>query len=296
MLPPFQAALPPCPNLPRRHLAPEQCDGTRAGGNCGRWCQGWLGCALCWFWVSTGLPIGPRCRLQGYYASIQLTTDRQIKGEDTCGFSNQIVTDGPRVFFSEPSSNVAQVSSSGGDVDTSTPFARFPFSDISPDKTELLGSSVASGNTSNRPLFSWSIANGQAHRLGNLSGHSAAWSPDGQRIAYAVNNSGTKTDDLYLAARDGSEAQKLIRIESGFVEIIRWSPDGKVLSLPCISAAYTTCAWTSCDLVEVIDVPKRRVAVPEDALVLVPYPVARGHVRVYHIELLPKRKAVKRQP
>ncbi|MGA8618279.1 MAG: protein kinase [Candidatus Sulfotelmatobacter sp.] len=178
----------------------------------------------------------------------QLTTDRQIKGEDTCGFSNQIVTDGPRVFFSEPSSNVAQVSSSGGDVvKISTPFACFPFSDISPDKTELLGSSVASGNTSNRPLFSWSIANGQAHRLGNLSGHSAAWSPDGQRIAYAVNNSGTKTDDLYLAARDGSEAQKLIRIESGFVEIIRWSPDGKVLRMLVWNERYSSVWEVSSD-------------------------------------------------
>ena len=138
-----------------------------------------------------------------------------------------MVTDGPRVFFSEPSSAAAQVSSSGGDViRVSTPFACFPFSDISPDKTELLAQSVTNTYAQDQPLWSLSIANGQVRRLGNLTGHSAAWSPDGQRIAYAIRNDATRADDLYIAAKDGSEAQKLIRTEDGFVEFIRWSPDG----------------------------------------------------------------------
>ncbi len=70
----------------------------------------------------------------------QLTADRQIKGESPCGADNEIVTDGPRVFFSEPSSDVAQVSSSGGDVvRVSTPFACFPFSDIFPRQDRIVG-------------------------------------------------------------------------------------------------------------------------------------------------------------
>jgi DNA-binding winged helix-turn-helix (wHTH) protein len=140
----------------------------------------------------------------------QLTADRQIKGEWPCSV-NIMVTDGPRIFFSESSSAVAQVSSSGGDVvRVSTPFACFPFSDISPDKTELLARSVTNTYAQDQPLWSLSIANGQPHRLGNLIGHSAAWSPDGQRIAYATRNDATSADDLYVAAKDGIEAQKLI--------------------------------------------------------------------------------------
>ena len=162
----------------------------------------------------------------------QLTADRQIKGEWPCSGVNIMVTDGPRVFFSEPSSAVAQVSSGGGDVvKVSTPFACFPFSDISPDKTELLARSVTNTYAQDQPLWSLSIANGQARRLGNLTGHSAAWSPDGQRIAYATRNDATRADDLYIAAKDGSEAQKLIRTENGSVEFIRWSPNGKVLRM-----------------------------------------------------------------
>jgi DNA-binding winged helix-turn-helix (wHTH) protein len=162
----------------------------------------------------------------------QLTADRQIEGESPCGADNEIVTDGPRVFFSEPSSAVAQVSSSGGDVvRISTPFACFPFSDISPDKTELLAQSLTNSYAEDQPLWSLSIANGQAHRLGNLTGHAASWSPDGQRIAYATSNAASRASDLYIAAKDGSDAQKLIKIETGFVELIRWSPDGRVLRM-----------------------------------------------------------------
>jgi Tol biopolymer transport system component/DNA-binding winged helix-turn-helix (wHTH) protein len=162
----------------------------------------------------------------------QLTADRQIKGEGPCGVVNLIVTDGPRVFFAEPSSDVAQVSSGGGDVvRVPNPFACFPFFDISPDKTELLGHPVIGSFAFDQPLWSLSIANGQAHRLGNLIGHSAAWSPDGQRIAYATRSSASGATELYIAAKDGSDAQKLLRIDVGSVEFIRWSPDGKVLRM-----------------------------------------------------------------
>jgi Tol biopolymer transport system component/DNA-binding winged helix-turn-helix (wHTH) protein len=162
----------------------------------------------------------------------QLTADRQIKGEGPCGMLNLIVTDGPRVFFAEPSSSVAQVSSGGGDVvSVPTPLTCFPFFDISPDKTELVGHSISESYASNQPLWSLSIANGQAHRLGDLTGSTAAWSPDGQRIAYATNNVASRASDLYIAAKDGSDAQKLIKIGTGFVELIRWSPDGRVLRM-----------------------------------------------------------------
>ncbi len=162
----------------------------------------------------------------------QLTADRQIKGQGPCGSVNSIVTDGPRVFFAEPASDLAQVSSGGGDVvRVPTPFACFPFFDISPDKTELLGHPVIDSYAFDQPLWSLSIANGQAHRLGNLIGHSAEWSPDGQRIAYATRSSASRATELYISAKDGSDAQKLVRIETGSVELIRWSPDGKVLRM-----------------------------------------------------------------
>jgi len=180
--------------------------------------------ALGFYWLKSPLPPPRVLRYR------QLTSDRQIKNETPCGYGSLPVTDGPRVFFSEPSSSVMQVSSGGGDVaNVSTPFACFSICDISPDKTELLGMATTKGITANQPLWVLSIANGQAHRVGNVTGHAGAWSPDGERIVYAIDDPGAS--DLYIAAKDGSEARKLSRIEKGYVLLIRWSPDGKVLRM-----------------------------------------------------------------
>ena len=180
--------------------------------------------ALGFFWLWSRLPPPRVLRYR------QLTSDRQIKNETPCGRESVPVTDGPRVFFSEPTSGIVQVSSSGGDVaKVSTPFACFSISDISPDKTELLGISTTNGIAPNQPLWVLSIASGLAHRVGSLTGHAGAWSPDGERIGYAISESGGS--DLYVAAKDGSEARKLGRIEKGYVLLIRWSPDGKVLRM-----------------------------------------------------------------
>jgi Tol biopolymer transport system component/DNA-binding winged helix-turn-helix (wHTH) protein len=181
--------------------------------------------ALGSYWLWSPLPPPRVLRFR------QLTSDRQIKNDTPCGYGSLPVTDGPRVFFSEPSSSVMQVSSGGGDVaKVSTPFACFSICDISPDKTELLGMATSHGIAANQPLWVLSIANGQAHRVGNVTGHAGAWSPDGERIAYAIDEA-RGSSDLYIAAKDGSEARKLNRIEKGYVLLIRWSPDGKVLRM-----------------------------------------------------------------
>jgi Tol biopolymer transport system component/DNA-binding winged helix-turn-helix (wHTH) protein len=163
----------------------------------------------------------------------ELTKDRQVKNV-SCGLSSGVVTDGPRVFFSEVNSPLMQVSPSGGDaVKASSPLPCFVILGISPDKTELLGLSSTRGVTDDQPLWILSIVSGLAHPLGNLSGHAGAWSPDGQKIVYATGQNGSNDgyDDLYTAAKDGSEARKLIRIEKGPACCILWSPDGKVLRM-----------------------------------------------------------------
>jgi serine/threonine protein kinase/Tol biopolymer transport system component len=162
----------------------------------------------------------------------QLTKDHKKKGTNPCGWSSRLVTDGPRVFFSEASSSLVQVSSAGGDtLAISTPFKCFRIFDISPDKTELIGTEQAAGFSRDQPLWTVSIASGLVHRIGDLSGHSANWSPDGQRIAYVTGNSTESPSDLYIAGKDGSGARKLAGFEKGFVFNIRWSPDGKVLRM-----------------------------------------------------------------
>jgi len=168
-------------------------------------------------------------RVLGYK---QLTNDHHIKSQ-ICGLDlTWVGSDGPRVFFSEPGASVVQVSSSGGDViKLPHPSKCFIVSDISPDKTELLGGTREKSSDLDLPLWTLSLATGEAHRLGNLIGHAAAWLPDNQRITYAVGDdiSGEHGNDIYIASRDGSDARKLSRIKAGFVWRMRWSPDGRVL-------------------------------------------------------------------
>jgi Tol biopolymer transport system component/DNA-binding winged helix-turn-helix (wHTH) protein len=171
----------------------------------------------------------------------QLTTDRQLKGVPPCGLGSALVTDGPRVFFAEPTSSVAQVPANGGEVvKVSSPFACFLFSDISPDKTELLGGGQVNSTPFDKPLWSLSVANGQARRLGNLTGYSPMWSPDGQRIAYASAKDVFGPSEVYIAAKDGSGARRLVRFEKGVGGPTSWSPAGNVLRMtkweaPCSS-------------------------------------------------------------
>jgi len=161
-----------------------------------------------------------------------LTADRQIKGLTPCGSDSRLVTEGPRVLFSETSASVVQVSSGGGDVTkVSMPFSCFSIFDISPDKTELIGVSWATGYLPDQPLWALSIASGLARRLGNLTGHTAAWSPDGRRIAYATGDNVNGPNTLYVAQVDGSDVRMLARIESGNVSTIRWSPNGRLLRM-----------------------------------------------------------------
>ena len=225
---------PPVPDLVPVAVTEEQreeCSGKTSGRRL--WGTGLGGIALCslivasffWFRSPSSLP-----RVVSYR---QLTTDLRAKGQPCEGAStSKVVTDGARVFFSENGYGLMQVSANGGEVaPVSSPFACFEVFDISPDNTELLGASVTNPTQADNPLWVLSLGSGLAHRIGNVYGHAAAWSPDGQRIAYATGSNWGPPNDLHIATKDGSEERELPRIESGVVGNILWSSDQKVLRI-----------------------------------------------------------------
>jgi dipeptidyl aminopeptidase/acylaminoacyl peptidase len=59
------------------------------------------------------------------------------------------------------------------------------------------------------------------------------WSPDGQWIAYAVNESpDLNNSDVYIIRADGREAQRVLRVKEGSQESVTdWSPDGRFLAI-----------------------------------------------------------------
>lgn len=178
-------------------------------------------------WLSrsaAGTPVVMRYR--------QLTTDRQLKGLTCNARDSRVVTDGSRVFFTELDWPIMQVSAAGGDVvRTPTPFHCFAIFGISPDRTELLGAPQPNAGYTDEPIWSVSIVSGMAHRIGNLTGHAAAWSPDGQRIAFVTGPLDHEANDVYIAERDGGGIRRVARIARAAILYVIWSPDGKKLRL-----------------------------------------------------------------
>jgi Tol biopolymer transport system component len=150
----------------------------------------------------------------------RVTAYRQITSD---GFSKDIAgTDGARLYFTEDlgvGSWIAQMATSGGEpARVPTPSPAFRLLDVSPDGSSLLTGEITTYGQGS--LWTLPILGGSPHRVGNLVASQAAWSPDGQRIAYAQEG------DLFVAQNDGSGARKLASVR-GLIRMPAWSPNAR---------------------------------------------------------------------
>jgi serine/threonine protein kinase/Tol biopolymer transport system component len=150
----------------------------------------------------------------------RVTAYRQMTSDS--GFKEIDGTDGVRLYVSEyvgAERWVAQMAISRGEpVRVPMPSPLFLLFDVSPDGSNMLGGEIATYIQG--PLWTVPILGGPPRRVGNLVASSAAWSPDGQRIAYAQQG------DLFVAQEDGSGARKVASVQ-GKVRKPAWSPDGR---------------------------------------------------------------------
>jgi serine/threonine protein kinase/Tol biopolymer transport system component len=158
-----------------------------------------------------GLRPSPPPRVTAYR---QMTSDGVFKEIDG--------TDGVRLYVTEFAGAehwVAQMAISRGEpARVSMPSPLFQLFDVSPDGSNLLGGEIATYTQG--PMWTVPILGGSPRRVGDLAASSAAWSPDGQRIAYAQQG------DLFVAQEDGSGARKLASVP-GKIRKPAWSPDGR---------------------------------------------------------------------
>ncbi len=151
----------------------------------------------------------------------QITSDRTRKYGP--------VTDGARVYFTAvvPGAGaVRQVAAAGGEaVPVSMPFPTAAVTDVSADGSRLLvvvpPNAVGTGETAGA-LWEVPVPAGTPRRLGDIEASSAAWSPDGQTIAF------TKGAELLLGASDGSRPRTIWKGPAA-VRMPAWSPDGASL-------------------------------------------------------------------
>ncbi|HEY6372971.1 MAG TPA: protein kinase [Candidatus Sulfotelmatobacter sp.] len=164
---------------------------------------------------------------------VQLSHDGQPK--------SLIGTDGSRLYLgvgvgssgSFAFHGLAEMSVTGGDPRRMSimPSADMVPVDLSPSGAELL---VVDGRGAppRGPLWSLPALSGSPRRLGDASGETAAWSPDGNLLAYS------NLSDLFVAQADGTEARKLLAVK-GDIKNITWSPDGGHLRFDTTESAGT---------------------------------------------------------
>lgn len=161
----------------------------------------------------------PAPKVTGY---TQLTSDGQWK-------SGHLLIGGSRLYFIEQASGgvptLVSMPESGGDPSPiNIPFRQFRLVATSARRSELLFGTPAAPGSHVKPLWTLPLAGGTPRRLGSLFAEQAAWSPDGERIAYSDNR------ELYLADGDGTDARKIASLPGEIVSL-SWSPDGRRLRL-----------------------------------------------------------------
>jgi len=172
--------------------------------------------AIAFFWLRAPLP-PPRI-----VSTTQLTSDNLPK--------DLVVTDGPRVYFVETINErlvLSQVSASGGEINhIPTPFANNFLLDVSPARSELLVGSFTGESSflsvGQTPVWIVPVPAGPPRRVGDFLVNFAAWSRDGQQLAYS------RGLDIYLANWDGTQPRKLVSLAEHPWDL-QFSPDAKHL-------------------------------------------------------------------
>ena len=172
----------------------------------------------------------PAPRVANY---VQLTHDGQPK--------SIIGTEGARLYLgmsvgssaSFSLDSLAEMPINGGEpkkIDTKSSSNMVPV-DLSPDGSELLFVD-GQGAPPRGPLRTFPILGGSARRIGDFIAETAAWSPDGSRIAY------TNLGDLFVARADGTDPRKLLAVK-GDIRNVTWSPDSRELRFDSSETAGT---------------------------------------------------------
>jgi eukaryotic-like serine/threonine-protein kinase len=153
----------------------------------------------------------------------QLTHDGQPK--------SLIGTEGSRLYLamglgssaSFSLHGIGEMSVSGGEaqkIDSMSSPDMIPV-DLSPDGSELLFVD-GQGAPAKGPLHAFPVLGGSPHRVGDFVAETAAWSPDGKKLAF------TNLSELFVAKADGSDPRKLLTVK-GDIRHVTWTPDGRQL-------------------------------------------------------------------
>jgi eukaryotic-like serine/threonine-protein kinase len=145
-------------------------------------------------------------------------------------------TDGQRVYYTsdrEGRYEAWQAPLAGGEPSRlDLPFEQALVLDASPRQSAILVAGWDGGLTENEekdlPLWIVPVPAGAARNTG-LRARAAAWSPDGERLAFAGGSDDYNVaapGAIFVARADGAAPREIFRGEAG-IPWLRWSPDGR---------------------------------------------------------------------
>jgi Tol biopolymer transport system component/tRNA A-37 threonylcarbamoyl transferase component Bud32 len=154
---------------------------------------------------------------------VQLTHDGQPKL-----LRGVLATDGSRVYFTERRGGafvISQVSVSGGEtVPLASDLVNPLVQDVAPDSSALL---VSFGTEEDSYIGTLTLPAGRLRKI--VKGQTAAFFPDGKRIAYCAD------DALYVAQEDGTNAHKISDFGCRHYQATpSISPDGRRIRVPVL--------------------------------------------------------------
>lgn len=137
-----------------------------------------------------------------------------------------IGTDGSRLYLTlitTGTDSIAAVSVTGGEeTKIPMPSPEMAPMDLASDGAAFLAVAANGGFPAVGPFWTVPVMGGSPQRLGESVGNAAAWTRDGQMLAYADR------DSLLVARADGANPRKLLTVK-GFISDIVWSPQGEYL-------------------------------------------------------------------
>jgi len=151
------------------------------------------------------------------------------------------ISDAQHIFYIERDGghwNLMRTSLGGGDGQRVTVPANNGMAlDVSPDNSKILIGTFGKRGEENQ-VWTMPVQGGAATRLGDMTAGYAAYSPDGNNIAYTHGTS------LWIMESDGSHPRKLADI-TGAPGWLAWAPDGQSLrfTISLLSNNAVTSIW-----------------------------------------------------
>ncbi len=158
--------------------------------------------------------------------ALRITHINKLSNTGQAWPQESLLSDGPRLYYTSANfgkaTQLRQILLNGNE---DTPVAGLAsdsvIKNLSPDGTTFLTVSqteIKNGRLS--PLWIEPVIGGPSRRLGNFLANDAAWSPDGNTLAFGLDH------ELHFVAHDGTN-ERTVAKAAGNIIYPRWSPDGQ---------------------------------------------------------------------